>query len=94
MLDYLIIFLIQRFFIKDNLRRGYKFSGEIISSSKSLLEDIRNLYRIKNRLGFKDKNQKTYRLAIGADLYREMMLVYSNSMQRKRPDYRLAIFEL
>jgi len=26
MLDYLIIFLIIRFFIKDNLRRGYKFS--------------------------------------------------------------------
>jgi len=74
-------------------RKGYKFSGEIISSSKGLLDDIRNLYKIKNVLGFKDKKQKTYRLAIGADLYREMMAVYSNSMQRKRPNYCLARFK-
>lgn len=66
-------------------RKGLKFSGEIISSSKPLLQDIKDTYKIYNRIGFKDKNQGTYRLAIGPEIYTEMMSVYSNSLQRKRP---------
>lgn len=67
-------------------RKGLKFSGEIISSSKALLQDIKNVYRIYNKIGFKDKNQGTYRLAIGPEIYKKMMSVYSNSLQRKRPE--------
>ena len=66
-------------------RKGLKFSGEIISSSKSLLQDIKDVYKIYNKIGFKDKNQGTYRLAIGPVIYKKMILVYSNSLQRKRP---------
>ena len=66
-------------------RKGLKFSGEIISSSKSLLQDIKDTYKIYNIIGFKDKKQGTYRLAIGPEIYTEMMSVYSNSLQRKRP---------
>ncbi len=66
-------------------RKNLKFSGDIISSSKSLLKDIRKVYMIKNKVGFKDKKQDTYRLALGPELYRNMMRTYSNSMPRKRP---------
>lgn len=67
-------------------RKNLKFSGEIISSSKSLLKEIKQAFIIKNKIGFKDKNKKTYRLALGPNLYRNMMKIYPNSMQRKRPD--------
>ena len=66
-------------------RKGLKFSGEIISSSKALLEDMKDVYKIENTIGFKDKNQGTYRLAIGPDIYKKMMSIYPNSLQRKRP---------
>ncbi|MBY8991958.1 MAG: LAGLIDADG family homing endonuclease [Candidatus Lokiarchaeota archaeon] len=66
-------------------RKGLKFSGEIISSSKALLEDMKDVYKIENIIGFKDKNQGTYRLAIGPDIYKKMMSIYPKSLQRKRP---------
>ncbi len=67
-------------------RKGHKFSGEIISSSKSLLLDIKKTFSIVNKIGFKDKFQDTYRLALGPELYRLMMRIYPHSMLRKRPD--------
>ncbi|MFW9987358.1 MAG: LAGLIDADG family homing endonuclease [Candidatus Odinarchaeota archaeon] len=51
-------------------RKGFKLLGEIISSSKTLLQDIKNIYKIYNKIGFKDKNQGTYRLAIGPKIYK------------------------
>ena len=67
-------------------RKGKKFAGEIISSSKALLKDIKDTYNIKYPVGFKDKNQDTYRLSLGTHLYKKMMSIYPNSMDRKRPD--------
>jgi hypothetical protein len=75
-------------------RKGLKFSGEIISSSKALLQDIIDIYKIYNKIGFKDKNQGTYRLAFGPEIYKKMMSVYSNSLQRKRPGQFHSILEL
>ena len=67
-------------------RKGKKFAGEIISSSKALLNDIKDAYNIKHSVGFKDKNQNTYRLSLGTYLYKKMMSIYPNSMERKRAD--------
>lgn len=67
-------------------RKGKKFAGEIISSSKALLLDMKDTYNIKYPVGFKDKNQNTYRLSLGTHLYKKIMGIYPNSMERKRPD--------
>lgn len=67
-------------------RKGKKLSGEIISSSKALLKDIKKTYEIEYPVGFKDKKLGTYRLCLGTKLYKTAMSIYPDSMQRKRPD--------
>jgi len=64
-------------------RKGKNFSGEIISSSKALLKDIKEVYDIDYPIGFKDKEQNTYRLSIGTKLYKTIMNNYTDSMHRK-----------
>lgn len=67
-------------------RKGKRFSGEIISSSKSLLKDIKKTYKLEYPVGFKDVKQYTYRLSLGTKLYKTIMNIYPASMQRKRPE--------
>jgi len=67
-------------------RKGKNFSGEIISSSKSLLKDIKKTYKLEYSVGFKDVKQYTYRLSLGTKLYKTIMNIYPASMQRKRPE--------
>jgi hypothetical protein len=66
-------------------RKNLKFSGEIISKSKSLLKQIKERFMIDNQVGFKDRKKETYRIALSPKVYRDMMSIYSNSMSRKRP---------
>lgn len=67
-------------------RKGKRFSGEIISSSKALLKDIKETYDIEYPVGFKDEKQDTYRLSLGTKLYKTIMSIYPDSMKRKRPN--------
>ncbi len=82
------------FYDGDGNYRGGR-SARIYSSSKELLEEIKDVYKIKNKVNplrpnFGEdviKKDSMYYITPGPDLFEQMLKTYKDSMQRKRiPD--------
>jgi hypothetical protein len=75
------------FFDGDGSYRG-GLSAAIYNTNKRLLDEIKVLYKIENRVrlhSITTEHSIEYSLALGPDLYRVMLEVYKDSMRRKRP---------
>jgi len=69
-------------------RKKSNFYPIISASSKKFMESIKSLFQIKYKIT-QGVNETTWKLYLGLELYKKMMLTYKDSMQRKRhPDYR------
>ncbi len=84
------------FFDGDGSYRG-GLSAIILNSKKFFLEDVKDIFEINNDVKVNAKevfDEKTgeiawktrYRLSLGTDLFKQMLLSYENSLQRKRPE--------
>lgn len=82
---------------RSNPRAG-KYSAQIYSVSEDLLEEIKDLYEIRNKVRVKvdpgdevfvfDKpviSKGFYRLTLGPDVFKRLLQSYTNSLDRKRP---------
>jgi hypothetical protein len=56
-------------------------TSKITSGSKRFLEQIKEMFKIKNKINIR---KGAYDLYLGADLFNEMLCNYSNSLNRKR----------
>jgi len=81
---------------KTNLRN--KYGAQILSASEALLEEIKDLFEIRNEVRTKMKpGEKTYvfdkpiisggfyRLNLGSEVFKRLLQSYYNSLDRKRP---------
>ncbi len=82
---------------RTNPRAG-KYSAQIYSVSRDILEEIKNLFGIRNEVRVKvnpgdkmfvfDKlviSKGFYRLTLGPDVFKRLLQSYTNSLDRKRP---------
>jgi len=85
-----------RFYDGDGNYRG-GMSARIINTKKEFLEEVADLYEIPNKVHLNNEkriDKKTnkilwktkYQLHLSPDIFKQMLISYKNSLQRKRPE--------
>lgn len=65
-----------------------KRHSDITCGSKQFLEDIKNIFKIENKIQIRSLKYETYALCLGRSLFESLLPYYINSLESKRNNYK------
>lgn len=64
-----------------------KRHSDITCGSKNFLQDIKDIFKIENKIQLRNSKYETYGICLGRDLYESLLSYYENSLESKRLNY-------